>query len=64
MGQPEPRGARALLEAARHKVSDLEGYTPLHMAAWNNAVPDVAAALIEAGADVTAMDNKDGNTPL
>ena len=35
---------------------DAGGCTPLHYAAWNNPVGEVAAALFEAGADVEACD--------
>ena len=35
---------------------DAGGCTPLHYAAWNNPVAEVAAALFEAGADPEARD--------
>ena len=42
---------------------DAGGCTPLHYAAWNNPVGEVAAALFEIGADVEASDGH-GRKPL
>ena len=42
---------------------DAGGCTPLHYAAWNNPVEEVAAALFEAGADPEACDGN-GRKPL
>ncbi|MCY4318119.1 MAG: ankyrin repeat domain-containing protein, partial [Alphaproteobacteria bacterium] len=42
---------------------DAGGCTPLHYAAWNNPVGEVAAALFEAGADPEACDGH-GRKPL
>ena len=41
-----------------------DGSTPLHFAAFNNSNPDVVKALISAGAEVNAKEDKDGSTPL
>ena len=42
---------------------DAGGCTPLHYAAWNNPIGEVAAALFEAGADPEACDGH-GQKPL
>ncbi len=39
------------------------GGTPLHVAAWNGAVPETLILLLASGADVTAQDDN-GSTPL
>jgi ankyrin repeat protein len=46
-------------------VRDKDGSTPLHCATWKG-FPNAAAALIEAGADVNAVNQNDhwGTTPL
>jgi DNA mismatch repair protein MutL len=59
--------ARVLLEADRSlaRVTESEGTTPLHCAAWKGHV-EVAELLLEAGADIDAV-NQDahyGGTPL
>ncbi|NCC62936.1 MAG: ankyrin repeat domain-containing protein, partial [Verrucomicrobiae bacterium] len=54
----------ALVKAgAKLEAKKDDGSTPLHMAAWNNANPEVITALVKAGAKLGVKD-KDGNTPL
>ena len=50
-------------DGADPDVRDAGGCTPLHYAAWNNPVGEVAAALFEAGADPEACDGY-GEKPL
>ena len=50
-------------DGADPNARDAGGCTPLHYAAWNNPVGEVAAALFEAGADPEACDGH-GSKPL
>jgi ankyrin repeat protein len=62
-----PAAVRALLEADRSLVDarDSDASTPLHCAAWKGHV-DVAAVLLEFGADIQARNDNAhwGDTPL
>ena len=52
-----------LAAGARVNARDVEGMTPLHVAAGRNRYPAVVAELVEGGADLNARD-RHGNTPL
>ena len=43
---------------------DMDGVTPLHYAAANNANPEVISILLKAGADINAKSYKHGASPL
>jgi len=45
------------------KARDVDGATPLHVAAANSAIPAMVRVLINAGADPKARD-KNGETPF
>ena len=60
----DPAKVKLLLAAgADPRIKTVEGRTPLHVAAGQSALPEVARMLIEKGADVNAMDVA-GMTPL
>ena len=54
---------RLVSKGADPNARDVGGCTPLHYAAWNNPVAEVAAALFEAGADPESRDGH-GSKPL
>ncbi len=54
---------RLVAEGADPGARDAGSCTPLHYAAWNNPVGEVAAALFAAGADPEACDGR-GRKPL
>ena len=54
---------RLVARGADPDARDAGGCAPLHYAAWNNPVGEVAAALFEAGADPEACDGY-GRKPL
>ena len=54
---------RLVADCADPNARDVGGCTPLHHAAYNNPVGEVAAALFEAGADPEACDGH-GSKPL
>ena len=54
---------RLVADGADPNACDAGGCTPLHYAAYNNPVGEVAAALFEAGADPEACDGH-GSKPL
>ena len=54
---------RLVADGADPNARDAGGCAPLHYAAWNNPVGEVAAALFEAGADPEACDGH-GSKPL
>lgn len=54
---------RLAAKGADPDARDAGGCTPLHYAAWNNPVGEVATALFEAGADPEACDGY-GEKPL
>lgn len=62
---PDVLSAAALLQAgASVDISDLEGFTPLHVAARRTeGAPEIVAALLASGASADAGDD-DGTTPV
>ena len=55
---------KKLDSGADANARDEWGFTPLHFAAAFNDDPDVITALVDAGADMNALDKEWGATPL